>query len=167
MTRTVSSHNCYVVKDDKVLMLHRGLEVPRFPDYWMGPGGRQEPYEDVLESCIAHVKEESGVEIANIKLRVVATHNYPYKNELYLVFIFKADYISGEVKEYSRGEVVWVDKEDLVSLDKIYPDLKYHIPLVFEKNSDLYFTYMEFNEDSEIGKSIIRTANGVLVMNGY
>ena len=114
-----------------------------------------------------HVKDESGVNISNINLRAIATHNYPYKNELYLVFIFKAEYAGGDLKNYSRGEIVWVNKTELLSLEKLYPDLRYHIPLVFEENDELYFTYMEFDEDSEIVKRLIRTSKEILVSEGY
>lgn len=162
MTRIVSSHNCYVLKDNQVLMLHRSEHIPRFPGFWMGPGGRHEAYEDVLESCESHVKAETGVDIKNIRLRIIATHHYPHKNEFYIVFIFLADYARGDLIEYARGTVYWVNRDKLLDLDKLYPDLRIHLPIALADDGVIYYTHIEFDARSRLVSRYVRTANMVI-----
>lgn len=153
MTRFVSTTNCFVRKDDAILMLRRSDTIYKFPGFWMGPGGRQEPTEDILSACIREVAEETGLTIENVSLRVIATHHYPHKDEVYLVFIFVADYVDGQPQgEEELGTLEWLKEEDALALDRLYPDLKVHLPLALDHSSELYFTHMEFDHASNIVK---------------
>ena len=150
MTQYISTTNCYLLKDDKVLMLHRSDKKARFPGFWMGPGGHQELRESVLQTCVRELKEETGLDGADFRLRVIATHYYPHKDQVYLVFIFLADYIDGEPVQTEDGTLEWVDIEEVSKLEKLYPDLEINLPAALKDSSDVTYTSLVFNEQSEI-----------------
>ncbi len=150
MTKFTSTTNCFVFDKNQVLMLHRSKSIYKFPDFWMGPGGRQEPYEDVLAACVREVKEETGLDVDKVKLRIIATHYYPHKDEVYIVFIFTADYIGGELRKEEMGDLEWIERDKVLELEKLYPDLRIHLPLIFQDSSELFFTHMEFDDSSQV-----------------
>ncbi len=149
MARFISTTNCYIERDGKYLMFHRSKDKEKFPDCWMGPGGKQEPEESVIETCIREVKEETGLDIKNPDLKIVATTYYPHKEKVYTVFIFTAKYQSGKVKEIDDGELAWVDKEKIIKLENLHPDLKWHIPILLQSREDIIFTHTEYDERGE------------------
>jgi 8-oxo-dGTP diphosphatase len=150
MTQYISTTNCYLLKGDKVLLLHRSPDNARFPSFWMGPGGHQELGESVLDTCVRELKEETGLDGSNFRLRVVATHHYPHKDQVYLVFIFLADYIDGDPIDSKDGKLEWVNAAEAVTLEKLYPDLKVNLPTVLKDLPEVVFTRLQFNAYSEI-----------------
>ena len=153
MTKYISTTNCYLVKNHHVLMLHRSEHKSRFPGFWMGPGGHQELNESVIQGAIRELKEETGLDGSNFRLRVVATHYYPHKDEVYLVFIFLADYVGGEPIQTDDGILEWVDVDVAANLEKLYPDLRVNLPEALKDSPDISYTSLVFNENSEIVES--------------
>ncbi|MBL7170197.1 MAG: NUDIX domain-containing protein [Candidatus Aenigmarchaeota archaeon] len=148
----ISTTKCYIEKGGKFLMLHKSKNKKKFPDCWMGPGGKQEPEESIIKTCIREVKEETDIDIEKPELKIIATHHYPHKEEVYLVFIFVADWISGEPKKSDDGELIWIDKEKITSLEKLHSDLKWHIPILLENRNGIVFTHNEFDESGKVVK---------------
>lgn len=151
----ISTTNMQVVKDGKILVIKRRDNAENFPGWLMLPGGKQEVDETPLQTAIRETFEETGIKVVNPKLKVVATHNHFYRNRVYLVYIFVANEFSGELKESNEGKPMWVDLEKALSDEKLYPDLKRHIRLAIEDESDdVIFTYHKFNKDLEIVEEI-------------
>ena len=84
------------------------------PD-WPGlcfPGGHIEPGESFVESVIREVWEETGLTIENPIL--CGTKQFQTKKgERYVVFFYKTDRFSGELKSSEEGEVFWIPRADL------------------------------------------------------
>jgi 8-oxo-dGTP diphosphatase len=150
MPQFISTTNCYLLKDNKVLMLHRNPDKARFPGFWMGPGGHQEAGESVLDTCVRELKEETGLDGKNFRLRVVASHYYPHIDKVYLVFIFLADYVHGEPTDSEDGRLEWVDVNEVTKLDKLYPDLKVNLPTALKDSPEIAYTSLTFSEQSEL-----------------
>ena len=86
---------CYLEKDGCYLMLHRVKKKNDVNhDKWVGVGGKFEPGEDALACALREVREETGLEIANITY--FDSQPWPYPSGLMVGFV--ADYVSGEVK---------------------------------------------------------------------
>lgn len=82
---------------------------------WSGvsfPGGHVEPEESFVESAVREVKEETGLEVWNLKLCGVKQFQNA-RDERYIVFYFKTKDFAGEIHSSEEGDVFWVRREDL------------------------------------------------------
>ena len=118
----------------------------RDPD-WPGlcfPGGHVEPGESFVESVIREVWEETGLTIENPKL--CGTKQFQTrKGERYVVFFYKTNQYSGELKSSDEGEVFWIPRTDLhkYTLCDDFPDMV----RVFEEDDLSEFYYYTENGD--------------------
>ena len=116
------------------------------PD-WPGlcfPGGHVEPGESFVESVIREVWEETGLTIENPRL--CGTKQFQTrKGERYVVFFYKTDRFSGELKSSDEGEVFWIPRTDLpkFTLCDDFPDMV----RVFEEDDLSEFYY--YTEDGD------------------
>ena len=87
----------------------------RCKEDWPGlcfPGGHVEPGESFVESVIREVWEETGLTIENPKL--CGTKQFQTDNgERYVVFFYKTNRYSGQLKSSDEGEVFWIPRTDL------------------------------------------------------
>ena len=123
---------CFIKKDNKYLMLHRSSDKKIMPDVWMAPGGKREFNEGLFECTRREIKEETGLEIHNLRIR--ATGNAYLKDldeELYFHFVF-ADYLSGEIQQYTLdGELVWLTPAEIGKLDNLLAEIHKLMPRLF------------------------------------
>jgi 8-oxo-dGTP diphosphatase len=151
----VSTTNMLIINDRKLLVIKRSEKLKDFPGWLMLPGGKQEVNETPQQAAIRETFEETGLKAVNPKLKVVATHNHFYRKKVYLVYIFVANEFSGKLKSSKEGKALWIPLDKALKHDKLYPDLKRHIRLATESDSqDVIFTYHKFNKDLEIIEKI-------------
>ncbi len=102
------------VKNGLVLVQKRRLS-------WKGisfPGGHIEPGESFYSSAIREVKEETGLNIKNLSPCGTVDWFNTDTGERYIVFLYKTCDFSGEtITETEEGEVFWVKKDELRSLE--------------------------------------------------
>ena len=85
------------------------------PD-WPGlcfPGGHVEPGESFVESVIREVWEETGLTIENPILCGTKQFHTINGNIRYVVFFYKTDRFSGELRPSREGNVFWIPRKDL------------------------------------------------------
>ena len=103
--------NLCMVYDDAGNILVQDRKDPSWPGICF-PGGHIEPGESFVESVIREVYEETGLTIENPVL--CGTKQFPTKNgERYVVFFYKTNRFSGELKSSDEGKVFWIPKADL------------------------------------------------------
>lgn len=88
---------------------------------WKGaafPGGKMEECEGVIEGIMREVKEETGLDIYDIKFCGFKTWiNYEDK-VTNIVFCFKTDKYSGElITESLEGRNFWISKDEIYSIE--------------------------------------------------
>ena len=88
---------------------------------WEGltfPGGHVEKVESITESVIREAKEETNLDIENIKYVGMISWYDMNNNDRIIGFLYETDDFSGElVKENIEGTLEFIDYEDLKSMD--------------------------------------------------
>ena len=108
---------CYIEKDGKYLMMHRVKkenDVNR--DKWIGIGGGFEENESPEECIRREAIEETGLTLGKLSLLSVVTFIIE-GGVCEHMFLFKCSDFSGELIDCDEGELVWIPKEDIYSLD--------------------------------------------------
>ena len=116
------------------------------PD-WPGvtfPGGHVEPGESFVEAVIREVWEETGLTIENPIL--CGSKQFQTKEGArYVVFFYKTDRFSGELKSSDEGEVFWIPRTALPQYKM--PEDFLDMVKVFESDDLSEFYY--FTEDGK------------------
>ena len=135
--------NLCMVYDDAGNILVQDRRDPDWPGICF-PGGHVEPGESFVESVIREVWEETGLTIENPKL--CGTKQFQTrKGERYVVFFYKTNRFSGQLKSSDEGEVFWIPKKNLEQYQMVDDFLD--MVKVFE-NDDLSEFYY-YTEDGE------------------
>ena len=119
---------CYIVKDGKVLMLHRVKKKNDINhDKWIGIGGKFEPEEAPEECILREAKEETGLTLTSWRCRGVVTFLQEGGEGEYM-YLFTADDFTGELTECDEGDLQWVSMDFLDALptwegDRIFLNL--------------------------------------------
>lgn len=116
---------CYIEQDGCYLMLHRTVKKNDVnKDKWIGVGGHFETDESPEECLLREVKEETGYTLTSYRFRGLVTFISGNGVTEYMC-LFTADRFTGELIVCDEGELVWVKKEEIGSLniwagDKIF-----------------------------------------------
>jgi len=118
---------CYIEDDGQYLMLHRNKKEKDIHEgYWTGVGGKSLAGESPHDCVKREVLEETGLVLANPKLRGVLTFPGFSDTQDWLVFLYTATEFSGElISECPEGELAWVPIANLDDLsirkgDKVF-----------------------------------------------
>ncbi|MDU5998329.1 MAG: 8-oxo-dGTP diphosphatase [Finegoldia magna] len=88
---------------------------------WEGltfPGGHVEKVESITESVIREAKEETNLDIENIKYVGMISWYDMDNNDRIIGFLYETDDFSGElIKENVEGTLEFIDYEDLKNMD--------------------------------------------------
>ena len=91
------------------------LVEERVKDDWCGiafPGGHVEPGEAFTDSVVREVREETGLTVESPRLCGVKQF-YTDEGERYVVFLYRSDKFSGELKSSAEGRVFWIKRSEL------------------------------------------------------
>lgn len=110
MENCILTNMCMICDGNKILVQDR--KNPNWPGITF-PGGHVESKESFVESVIREVKEETNLDIEQVRLCGVKQWTSKNGEYRYLVFFFRADSFSGTLKSSDEGEVFWIEKEHL------------------------------------------------------
>ncbi len=134
--------NLCMVYDDKGHILVQDRKNPN----WKGitfPGGHVEANESFTDSVIREVYEETGLLIEHPLL--CGVKQFPTENGArYVVFCYKTNRFSGELRASSEGDVFWISRKDLETYE-VAPDF-HQLIRVFESD-DLSEFFLSWNPD--------------------
>ena len=103
--------NLCMVSDGNGNILVQDRKNPDWPGVTF-PGGHVEPEEAFTDSVIREVFEETGLTIEAPRLCGVKQFRTDDR-ERYVVFLYRADRFTGELRSSHEGEVFWVPRVDL------------------------------------------------------
>lgn len=114
------SHNQKRVKLTIMCMLYKDdgsfLVLNRLKKDWPGltfPGGHVEDDELIIETVVREMKEETGLTVRNIEPRGYFEWNEFGDNVRHLAMLYRSKDFSGDLKESSEGNILWIKEEDL------------------------------------------------------
>jgi 8-oxo-dGTP diphosphatase len=139
----------YIVHNDKVLMHKRAENKAKWPGVWIGPGGHIDEGEDALTAAIREVEEETGVTLRSedVVLKVLAFHHHVDRGEVWMEHLFRAEIPADQtVHSTAEGESHWIDLQELMTLDNVFPPSKYYLEHILDKDSGLLYNASEWQD---------------------
>jgi 8-oxo-dGTP diphosphatase len=123
---------CMIQDGDRVLMLNRNHD--NFKGY-IAPGGKLEFPESPVDGAIREVKEETGLDVKNLKFKGI----YEYVNEKakdrYIIYNYITKDFSGElIKDSKEGTLQWINIEELEHLP-MQASIKRRMPYFFKEGT--------------------------------
>ncbi len=107
---------CYIEQDEKYLMLHRVKKKDDGNhDKWIGIGGHFEFGESPEECLLREVREETGLTLTSYRFRGLVTFVSGDWEEY--MCLYTADGFTGPMTDCNEGELVWVAKDQIESLN--------------------------------------------------
>lgn len=143
---------CYIEKDGKYLMLHRTKKKndPNH-DLWLGIGGHFETGESPDECVLREVKEETGLTLTDYKIRGVVSFS---DNDWYeYMFLYSAYDFEGEMIECNEGDLVWTDKQDVVTKLPVWEGDKIFLRLM--NDGEPFFSLKLRYENRQLKRAVL------------
>ena len=141
---TVTLTNMVMIENENGKILVEDKVDP----HWKGisfPGGHLLPNESIVHSAIREVKEETGLDIKDLKL-VGVNNNVSSNFNRYLVFLFKTKTFFGELKSSEEGKVFWVEKN--LKNYKLTPEFSDLIEIFY--NDSINENYAVWDDKGEV-----------------
>jgi 8-oxo-dGTP diphosphatase len=99
-------------EDDKKVLLLKRKKSP-LKDLYTGVGGKTNFAEDIRDSCIREVKEETGLDVYQIKLKAVIKTLLEDSDSSWILFVYTAKAAHENTHECNEGVLQWVEKRDI------------------------------------------------------
>ena len=135
----------YLERDGKYLILHRTKkEHDENGDKWIGVGGKFEPGETPDECALREVKEETGLTMTDFALRGLIIFVSDVWGLEYM-YLYTATKWRGQLIDCDEGELVWLDKKELLT-KKLWEGDKLFLKALDERSE---FFMMKFRYEGE------------------
>lgn len=126
---------CYLVKDDKILLIKRNFPPVQYK--YTIVGGKKEAGENLYEACKREVYEETNLVLEHAIFKGIIVNSFEDKSYDVLACYFLSESFTGKVKSSDEGQVEWCNIEDSFQKEGIS---EYYIkisPYLFD--SDTFF----------------------------
>ena len=134
---------CHIEKDGKYLMICRNKKKNDLNhDKLVAPGGKFEDKESPEQCNAREVLEETGLTLISAEYRGIVTF-VSDKWETEYMHIFTSSEFKGELKECDEGELVWVDKNELLGMPIWKGDIIF-LKLIADKNTPFFSLRLEY-----------------------
>ncbi len=121
---------CYILHDDKVLMLYRDRTKDDLnKGFHLGVGGKKEEGESFLECVIRETAGETGYTIHNPRARGCLLIQNEQGDD-WTVVVYTATHYEGEEQESTEGKLRWMEKDAILTLPLLEGD-KLWLPHLF------------------------------------
>ena len=111
---------CYLIKDNEVVVT-KYKKGNKKEGYYDIPGGKIEEGESPKQTAIREMKEQTGIEIQNLKYKGIMTIEYPDRLFIFDTFITKE--YEGEPQEFEENTSEWIDIDELLKKEKILSNI--------------------------------------------
>ena len=117
--KVIIGNVCFIkdLKNDHVLFLKRNREPMK--DLHTGVGGKTDFHEDIHGSCIREVKEETGLDVLDLKLKGIIKTILDGRDYSWILFIYTANQFKGDIIDCPEGDLKWIPKDEIFSQNLI------------------------------------------------
>lgn len=142
---------CFVFHGDAVLLMKRAPHRRIFPNYYNGLGGHLERYEDPASCARREIREESGIEVADLRLRGVYNIDATQSTGIVL-YIFTARSLTDELNySHDEGTLYWVPINEIQQLELV-EDLEIILPKILEMDDCAipFSAHLSYDKDDKL-----------------
>lgn len=111
---------CYLIKDNEVVAI-KYKKGNRKEGYYDIPGGKIEEGETPKQTAIREMKEETGIEVKNLKYKGTIIKEYPDRKFVFETFI--ANEYEGKPQEVEENTAEWIEIKELLQKEKILSNI--------------------------------------------
>ncbi len=147
---------CFITYQDQLLLMKRAPHKRVFPNHYNGVGGHIERYEDPITSAIREIKEETGLDVHNVRY-CGSTHIDAGEDNGIMLFIFTAEALQKKIIDSEEGTLHWLpitevlrDIRSATPQLKLVEDLPILLSLIFEDNAIPFFAHVSYDKDDQI-----------------
>ena len=140
----------FITRDDRVLLLYGAPSKRIWANKYNGIGGHIERDEDIYASALREVREETGLEVED--LRLVGLINIDGDQPTGIVlFVFTAASRSGEPIPSEEGSLEWVAREQFTQI-ALVEDLPTILPRALDlpRNAPPFFAHYHYDEHEQL-----------------
>ncbi len=140
---------CYVINNrDEILLQYKrkGFGVGK----WNGPGGKVEPGETLEQATVREVKEETGLDIKNLKKMAELEFYFINKaewNQIAHVYITRD--FNGSIIDSEEGKLKWFNINE-IPYNEMWDDDSYWLPNIL--NGEFIKMKFYFDNNSKVQK---------------
>lgn len=118
----------FIEKDNKILLIHKNKKESFGYSKLNGIGGHIEKGEEPYEAAKREIFEESGLIINKLSLVSIIFIEIG-TNPGILLFVFKAKYPGGRLKESDEGGLLWMKRTSIIDGNNIVKDIPFLLEL--------------------------------------
>ncbi len=142
---------CFVTHGDDVLLLHGAPDKRIWPDQYNGVGGHVRADENVRTAALREIREETGLEVQDLRLRGVINVPTDVERTGVLLFVFTARAGGRDLRASEEGEPEWVPRDEVDQLNLV-EDLPILLPrvLAMEPDEPPFFALYGYDEEDRL-----------------
>jgi 8-oxo-dGTP diphosphatase len=138
---------CFITHGDDVLLLRGASNKRLWAGKYNGVGGHVERGEDIYHSVQREVREETGLSVADCRLRVVATIDAGDPRQGVLILVFSARAPHRQTDPSAEGTLEWWPRTRLPT-ENMVEDLPLLLPRVLAMAPDATPLFAAYHYDS-------------------
>jgi 8-oxo-dGTP diphosphatase len=149
---------CFITHGDELLLLRGGPHKRAWAGRYNGVGGHLEPGEDVRSALLREVKEETGLDVEDVRLRGVVHVDLDEPTVGVLFFVFTAAAADKQVMPSNEGSLEWFDAGALPFTEMV-EDLPVLLPAVLAMGpaDPPFFAFSSYDASDRL---VIRLSGG-------
>jgi 8-oxo-dGTP diphosphatase len=140
----------FITRGERVLLLRGAPSKRIWANKYNGLGGHIERDEDIYSAARREVREETGLEVDNLRLAGLINIDGDQPTGI-LLFVFTAQSRSGDAIPSEEGALEWIDRDLIAQIDLV-EDLPTILPRAIDlpDNAPPFFAHYHYDEQERL-----------------